>query len=312
MKVLVIAEHDNKKLKASTLHAVTAATVICEDIDILVAGFNCGSVAIEASGIPGISKVLKADAKSLEHFLPENMVPLVSGLASNYTHVLAPAAVFGKTILPGAAALHGCSQISNVSRIIGPDVFEHPVYAGNAIETAASRQKIHFLTIMTNAFELAAGAGGNAEIVDIGAPEDSGLSKFISEEPNTSKRPELTEAKIVVTGGRGIGSKENFSLVYELADMLGAAVGTTRAAVDEGFAPNELQIGQSGKTISPELYLGAGVSGTIQHVAGIRDSRVIVAINNDPNAPIFEVADYGLVADTLDALRTFMNILRNG
>jgi electron transfer flavoprotein alpha subunit len=302
MRTLVIAEHDNAELKTATLKTVAAAKEICPDFDILVAGYNCDQAARKAAIIPGTGKVLKADARELEHFLPENLAPIIAKLAHDYSHILAPASAFGKNVLPRAAALTGCGQISAISRVIDPQTFERPVYAGNAIETLKILQKVNFITVLLSSFEASPASEGNAQIVEINSPGDSGLSKFISKENDEAGRPDLSSAGIVVAGGQGMESAEDFRLVEQLADKLGAAVGITRNAADRGFGPNDLQIGQSGKVISPELYIAAGISGTIQHVSGIRSSKIIVAINKDENAQIFEYADYGLVMDALEAL----------
>ncbi len=310
MKALVIAEHDNRSLKKPTFHAVGAAREIAgEKVDVLVAGLDCRNVAEEAARINGIRCVLLAESQSLEHFLPENFALLAARLARGYSHVIAPASATGRNILPRAAALLDCAQVSGVSRIIDPFTFERPVYAGSAIETVRSEQQVNFITVIISEFEAAPRKGGEAAIEEIAGPEDSGLARFIGIAGRKSKRPALEDAEIVVAGGQGIGSAENFYLVEKLADCLGAAIGTTRAAADAGFAPYDLQIGQSGRTVRPQLYIGAGVSGTVQHVAGIRKAKIIVAINNDPNAKIFEFADYALVADAPSALADMIEVL---
>ncbi len=302
MKTLVIAEHDNTELKSATLHAIGAAIKIGGDIDILVAGSNCDIVAQAAAQISGINKVIKADAPPLEHQLAEDIAPIIVDLASNYTHILSAATTFGKNTLPRAAALLDTQQISDIISVESADTFKRPVYAGNAIATVKSSDSIKLITVRTTTFDAADAAGGSASVEDYSAPASSELSKFIKHELSTSERPELTSAKIVVSGGRGVGSEENFAIIEKLADKLGAAIGASRAAVDAGYVPNDYQVGQTGKIVAPDLYIAIGISGAIQHLAGMKDSKVIVAINKDEDAPIFGVADYGLVADLFDAV----------
>ncbi len=302
MTILVIAEHDNKTLKPATLNAVGAAAKIGGDIHVLVAGSGCGSVAQDATKIQGVTKILLADAAELAHQLPEDITPIVVDLAKNYTHILAPATTFGKNLLPRAAALLDVQQISEITAVESPDTFQRLVYAGNAVATVRSSDAIKIITVRGTAFDAAPAQGGNAAIENIAGKGPSGLSSFVGEELSKSERPELTAAKIVVSGGRGLGSGENFAMIEKLADKLGAAVGASRAAVDQGFAPNDYQVGQTGKVVAPDLYIAIGISGAIQHLAGMKDSKVIVAINKDADAPIFTVADYGLVADLFQAV----------
>ncbi|MCB1591406.1 MAG: FAD-binding protein [Alphaproteobacteria bacterium] len=302
MTVLVIAEHNNASLNPATLNAVGAAAKLGGEIHALIIGSNCGPAAEQAAKVAGISKVLKADAAFLEHQLAEDVAPLVVAQAQNYSHILAPATTFGKNVLPRAAALLDTQQISEVIAIESVDTFQRPVYAGNAIATIKSSDAIKLMTVRGTAFAPAPAEGGSAAIEDINNTGSSGLSSFVGEELSKSERPELTAAKIVVSGGRGVGSAENFALIEKLADKIGAAVGASRAAVDAGFVPNDYQVGQTGKVVAPELYIAVGISGAIQHLAGMKDSKVIVAINKDPDAPIFTIADYGLVADLFQAV----------
>ena len=302
MSILVIAEHVNKELKSATLHAICAALKIGDDIDILVAGSNCDIVAQSAAQISSINKVIKADSNSLEHQLAEDLAPIIVDLASNYSHILSAATTFGKNILPRAAALLDTQQISDIISVESADTFKRPVYAGNAIATVKSSDSIKLITVRTTTFDAANATGGSGSVEDYSSPASSELSKFIKHELSTSERPELTSAKIVVSGGRGVGSEENFAIIEKLADKLGAAIGASRAAVDAGYVPNDYQVGQTGKIVAPDLYIAIGISGAIQHLAGMKDSKVIVAINKDEDAPIFTVADYGLVADLFDAV----------
>ena len=302
MSVLVIAEHDNSELKAATLNTLGAAKQIGGDIHVLVAGSNCGSVADAAAKADGVSKVLKADAPELEHGLAENIAPLLVELAANYSHILAPASTFGKNILPRAAALLDVQQISDISAVVDADTFERPVYAGNAVATVKSSDALKLMTVRGTTFDPVAADGGSASIEDLSSKGDSALSSFVGIEVTESDRPELTSADIVVSGGRGVGSAENFAIIEKLADKIGAAVGASRAAVDAGYVPNDYQVGQTGKVVAPNLYMAIGISGAIQHLAGMKDSKVIVAINKDEEAPIFQIADYGLVADLFDAV----------
>ena len=297
MTILVFAEHDHKSLKPSTLHTIGAATKLGQPITVLVAGHDCASVAQEVATVQGVVEVLHADDVSYAHFLAENVAALIAKLAVGYTHVLAPDTSFGKNILPRAAGLCDVAQISGVIGIESADTFIRPIYAGNAIATVQSKDKIKFITVRSTAFD-AAPTGGNAPVKKIDVTADSGLSRFVGAELSQSVRPELTAARIIVSGGRGVGSAENFKTVIEpLADKLGAAVGASRAAVDAGYVPNDYQVGQTGKVVAPDLYIAVGISGAIQHLAGMKDSKTIVAINKDPDAPIFAVADYGIVGD---------------
>ena len=302
MSILVIAEHDNKTLRASTLNTVGAASKIGGEIHILVAGSNCAGVADAASRIDGVSKVLKCDGAELEHQLAEDLTPLIVDQASSYSHILAPASTFGKNLLPRAAALLDVQQISDITEVVSEDTFRRPVYAGNAFATVKSGDSVKLITVRGTTFDPAPAEGGSASIEDISPKGASGLSSFVGEQLSESERPELTSAKIVVSGGRGVGSAENFKMIETLADKLGAAIGASRAAVDAGYVPNDYQVGQTGKVVAPELYIAIGISGAIQHLAGMKDSKVIVAINKDEDAPIFSVADYGLVADLFDAV----------
>jgi electron transfer flavoprotein alpha subunit len=297
MANLVIAEHDNKGLKGATGHVVSAASAIGGDIDILVVGANCRPVAEEAAKLAGVAKVLLADAPALEHASAEDLAAVVLGIAKNYSHVLAPATTFGKNFMPRVAALLDVAQISDISGVIGPDTFERPIYAGNAIAKVQSRDAIKIITVRGTAFPQAKSGGNAAPIESIAAPEASGLARFLGAEIAQLARPELTAARIIISGGRGMQSGDNFKILESVADKLGAAVGASRAAVDSGFVPNDYQVGQTGKIVAPDLYIAVGISGAIQHLAGMKDSKVIVAINKDEEAPIFQIADYGLVGD---------------
>ena len=302
MSILVIAEHDNSSLKASTLNTVTAAQAIGGEINILVAGSGCGDAATEAAKISGVDKVLVADNSAYGHRLAENLAPLIAELAPSYSHVLAPATTTGKNIIPRAAALLDVQSMSDIIAIESADTFKRPIYAGNIIATVKSADAIKVMTVRTTAFDAASAEGGSASIDAIDNAHDAGNSTFVGEELAVSERPELTAAKIVISGGRGMASSENFELLEKVADKLGAAIGASRAAVDAGFVPNDMQVGQTGKIVAPELYIAVGISGAIQHLAGMKDSKVIVAINKDEEAPIFQVADYGLVADLFDVM----------
>ena len=302
MSILVIAEHDNASLIGATLNTVTAAQQIGSNIDLLVAGNSCSEAATAASGVVGISRVLHADDTSLEGQLAENMADLIVSLASNYTHVLAAATTFGKNFMPRAAALLDVSQISEISEVVSADTFVRPVYAGNAMAKVQSSDSIKLITVRTTKFEAAAETGGTAAIETISAAADTQMSRFIGLSTSVSERVELTSAAIVISGGRGMQNGENFHMLDSVADKLGAAVGASRAAVDAGFVPNDYQVGQTGKVIAPDLYIAVGISGAIQHLAGMKDSKTIVAINKDSEAPIFQVADYGLVADLFEAV----------
>ncbi|MBP2232747.1 electron transfer flavoprotein alpha subunit [Azospirillum agricola] len=303
--ILVVAEHDNATLKPATLNAVTAAAQIAKgiggNIHVLVAGKGAQAVADAASRIAGVSKVLLADDAAYEHALAEPLAALLAEIGRPYGHILAPATSVGKNVAPRVAALLDVAAISDITGVVSADIFERPIYAGNAVATVQSKDPIKVVTVRTTAFE-AAGDGGSAAVEAIAAAGDPGLSRFVSAELSKSERPELTSARVIVSGGRGMQSGENFALLEALADKLGAAVGASRAAVDAGFVPNDYQVGQTGKIVAPDLYIAVGISGAIQHLAGMKDSKVIVAINKDEEAPIFQVADYGLVADLFKAL----------
>jgi electron transfer flavoprotein alpha subunit len=303
MSVLVIAEHDNATLKKATLNTVTAAGKMGGDIHVLVAGNGCDAAAQAAAKIPGVSKVLVADAPQYNHELAENIAPLVVSLVSGYTHILTPATTMGKNFMPRVAALLDVAQLSEIIAVESPDTFVRPIYAGNVLVTVQSKDAVKVITVRGTAFDAAPAEGGSAGIESVTPTPDAGLSGYVSQEFTKSERPELTAAQIVVSGGRALGSYEEFHKQLEpLADKLGAAIGATRAAVDAGYAPNDYQVGQTGKVVAPQLYIGIGLSGAIQHLAGMKDSKVIVAINKDEEAPIFQVADYGLVADLFTAV----------
>ncbi len=299
MTTLVIAEHDHASLKGSTLNTITAATQCGGDVHVLVAGHNAGAAAQAAAQIAGVAKVLHADAAYFADGLAENVAEQILAIASGYSHILAPATAYGKNILPRVAAKLDVSQISEITKIDAPDTFERPIYAGNAIATVQSEDAIKVITVRTTGFDAAAN-GGSAAVEVLAAVADSGKSAFVSREVAKSDRPELTAAKIIVSGGRGMGSAEAFKLLEPLADKLGAAMGASRAAVDAGYVPNDWQVGQTGKIVAPTLYIAVGISGAIQHLAGMKDSKTIVAINKDPEAPIFSVADYGIVGDLFE------------
>ena len=299
MTTLVIAEHDNAGLKGSTLNTITAAAQCGGDVHVLVAGFNAGAAAQAAAQVAGVSKVLHADAAHFADGLAENVAEQALAIASGYTHILAPATAYGKNILPRVAAKLDVSQISEITKVDSPDTFERPIYAGNAIATVQSTDAVKVITVRTTGFDAAA-TGGSAAVESITAVADSGKSAFVSREVAKSDRPELTAAKIIVSGGRGMGSADAFKVLEPLADKLGAAMGASRAAVDAGFVPNDWQVGQTGKIVAPQLYIAVGISGAIQHLAGMKDSKTIVAINKDPEAPIFSVADYGIVGDLFE------------
>lgn len=302
MSCLVIAEHDNETVKSATLNAITAASKIGGEVHVLVAGDRCGSAAQSASKIVGVAKVLHAEAPHYADGLPEAMAPMVAELARNYGAVLAPETAAGKNLMPRVAALLDVMQISGVISVVSPDTFVRPIYASNALATVQSSDPIKVLTVRITGFPAAAPEGGSAKVEKIPPAADPGLSRLVGRELRKSDRPELTAARIVVSGGRGMRSGENFRLIEKVADKLGAAVGASRAAVDAGFVPNDYQVGQTGKVVAPELYIAVGISGAIQHLAGMKDSKTIVAINSDEEAPIFQVADYGLVADLFQAL----------
>jgi electron transfer flavoprotein alpha subunit len=308
MTALVIAEHDNKTIKGATLNTVTAAAQCGGDVHVLIAGYNAADAAKAAAQIAGVTKVLHADAEYFAHGLAENMAAQVLALAGNYSHFLFPATASGKNIAPRVAAKLDVGQISDITKVDAPDTFERPIYAGNAIATVQSLDEKKVITVRTTGFDAAAATGGSAQVETLAAVADSGKSHFEGNEIAKSDRPELTAAKIIVSGGRALGSSEKFQEVMTpLADKLGAAIGASRAAVDAGYAPNDLQVGQTGKIVAPQLYIAAGISGAIQHLAGMKDSKVIVAINKDPEAPIFSVADYGLEADLFTAIPELMS-----
>ncbi|CAM3645806.1 electron transfer flavoprotein subunit alpha/FixB family protein [Parendozoicomonas haliclonae] len=302
MSILVLAEHDNASLNAATLAVVSAAKAIGGDVDVLVAGEGCGAVAEQAAQVDGVSKVLVADNAAYGHQLAENLSLLITELGKGYSHILAAASTTGKNVLPRVAALLDVDQISDIIAVESADTFKRPIYAGNAIATVQSSAPVKVITVRGTAFDKAAETGGSASVEQVGAAHDAGTSAFVGEELAKSDRPELAAAGIVVSGGRGMGNGENFEILYSLADKLGAAVGASRAAVDAGFVPNDMQVGQTGKIVAPELYVAVGISGAIQHLAGMKESKIIVAINKDEEAPIFQVADYGLVADLFEAV----------
>ena len=302
MTNLVIVEHDNNEIAAATLHAITAAQQIGGDIDLLVAGENCAGVAEAAAKIAGIGTVKLADDAVYAHHLAENLASLIVDIAGNYSHVLVAATTYGKNVMPRAAALLDKAQISEIVEVKSADTFVRPIYAGNALATVQSSDSIKMITVRTISFEAAAAEGGSASVEAISGGGDSGLSSWISQAVSSNDQVDLTSARIVISGGRGMQSADNFSMLQAVADKLGAAVGASRAAVDSGFVPNEYQVGQTGKVIAPDLYIAVGISGAIQHLAGMKESKVIVAINNDSDAPIFQVADYGLVADLFEAI----------
>ena len=303
MTALVIAEHDNASIKPATLNTVTAAAACGGDVHVLVAGHTAAEAAKAAGQIAGVSKVIHADSDALAHGLAENVAAQVLALAGNYSHILFPATASGKNVAPRVAAKLDVAQISDITKVDSPDTFERPIYAGNAIAIVQSSDPVKVITVRTTGFDAAAASGGSAAVETVSATADSGKSSFVGQEIAKSDRPELTAAKIVVSGGRALGSAEKFNeVITPLADKLGAAIGASRAAVDAGYAPNDLQVGQTGKIVAPQLYVAAGISGAIQHLAGMKDSKVIVAINKDEEAPIFSVADYGLVADLFTAV----------
>jgi electron transfer flavoprotein alpha subunit len=301
MKTLVIAEHDNKSLKGSTLNTITAATELGE-VTVLVAGEGCVPIAKSVAQVEGVAQVLVVDHSNYAHGLAEPLGALVKTLASGYGAVLAPATSFGKNLMPRVAALLDMAQISDIVKIVAEDTFERPIYAGNAIATVRALDTIKMITVRTTAFESAVVAGGSAPVKPVDGVEGYLCSKFVGQELAKTERPELTSARVIISGGRGLGSGDNFKLLEKVADKLGAAVGASRAAVDAGFAANDMQVGQTGKIVAPDLYIAVGISGAIQHLAGMKDSKVIVAINKDEEAPIFQVADYGLVADLFEAM----------
>jgi electron transfer flavoprotein alpha subunit len=310
MAVLVFAEYDEQSVKKATLSTVAAAQKIGGEIHVLVAGHECAAAAKAASQIAGVAKVLHADAAALDDEIAENVAALMVSLAKGYTHLLAPATSNGKNVMPRVAALLDVQQVSDIVSVESPDTFVRPIYAGNALATVQSNDSIKVITVRTTAFDAVAASGGAAPVETVAAPADSGLSSFVGREVQRSARPELTSARVVVSGGRGMGSGENFKLLEPLADKLNAAMGASRAAVDAGFVPNDWQVGQTGKIVAPDLYIAVGISGAIQHLAGMKDSRVIVAINKDEEAPIFQVADYGVVGDLFQVVPQLVEELK--
>ena len=310
MTTLVIAEHDNASLKGATLNTVTAAMACGGDVHVLVAGENAAAVAQAAAQIAGVAKVLHADGAALKYDLAENLAAQVLAVASNYSHIVFPATASGKNAAPRVAAKLDVAQISDITKVVSADTFERPIYAGNAIATVQSSDAVKVITVRGTGFDAAAATGGSAAVETVAAVANSGKSSFVGSELSKSDRPELTAAKIIVSGGRALGSSEKFDeVITPLADKLGAAIGASRAAVDAGYAPNDLQVGQTGKIVAPQLYIACGISGAIQHLAGMKDSKIIVAINKDPEAPIFSVADYGLEADLFTAVPELVKAL---
>lgn len=302
MRVLVIAEHDHQQLKTSTLHTISAGLQLAANVDVMVVGYQCAAIAEQLRQVAGVAKVILADAEVYQHQLPENLTPLVGDLAKNYRYILAPATAFGKNLLPRLSAVLDVAQLSDVTEILADDTFIRPIYAGNAFARVKMTDPIGLLTIRTTAFPAAAKGEAQAELecLDIVIPNKQ--SRFVDLQQTVSARPDLGDARIVISGGRGLQSAENFNLLNSIADHLGAAIGASRAAVDAGFAPNDYQVGQTGKIVAPLLYIAVGISGAIQHLAGMKDSKIIVAINKDPEAPIFQIADYGLVGDLFEIL----------
>jgi electron transfer flavoprotein alpha subunit len=313
MKVLMLAEHDNKQLKSANFHTYTAATQLSTELDLLVLGFGCESVVEEVKKLPKVRKILVADAEVYAHQLPENCAVLIAEIAADYDYVVTAATTFGKNILPRVAALLDLSMIADVTQIISPNTFIRPIYAGNALATVQTKERITFLTIRTTAFPAVqlSNQPNTVSIEKINKVIPNELSQYIKQELTVSTRPELTSARVIVSGGRGLKSAENFKIIEKLADKLGAAVGASRAAVDAGFVPNDYQVGQTGKVVAPDLYIAIGISGAIQHLAGMKDSKVIVAINTDPDAPIFQIADYGLVMDLFSAMNELIDELNH-
>ena len=310
MSVLLLAEHDNQSLGPATRCAVTAARAMGDPVHVLVAGSGCRAVAEAAAAVEGVAEVLLADAPHLEHPLAEDLESLVAGLAEGYSHLVAPADTFGKNVMPRVAAVLDVAQVSDIVGVESPDTFRRPIYAGNAIATVKSADAVKVVTVRPTGFDPAPEQGGSASIREVDAGQHRGLSEFVEESLSESERPELTAAEVVISGGRGLASGENFHLLEDIADLLGAAIGASRAAVDAGYVPNDYQVGQTGKIVAPRLYIAVGISGAIQHLAGMKDSKVIVAINKDEEAPIFQVADYGLVADLFQALPELKEELR--
>ena len=302
MSILVIAEHDNTSLSPATLNTISAAKEIGSDIDILVAGSDCSNVGKEASQIPNVKTILLAESKEYKDFIAENISSLIVSLSKEYSHLMAPSTTTGKNFMPRVAALLDVMQISDIIKVVDEATFQRPIYAGNALSTVKSNDNIKIITVRSTSFEVSESSGGNAEIKTIKGTGETDKSKFLKSELSSSERPELTSAKIVVSGGRGMQDGSNFGMLEKVADKLGAAVGASRAAVDAGFVPNDYQVGQTGKVVAPELYIAVGISGAIQHLAGMKDSKVIIAINKDEDDPIFQVADYGVVTDLFDAI----------
>jgi len=309
MSILVIAEHNNEQISSATLSCIAAAQKIGGDVSLLVAGSNCTSAANAAKELEGVAKVLCADAEAFEHQLAENVAPIVVELGSSYGHILAPATANGKNLLPRVAAQLDVGMVSDIIAVESADTFKRPIYAGNAIATVQSSDAIKVISVRVSAFDATSATGGSAELEQLSSLETSGKATFVGEEVVESDRPELTDAKIVISGGRGMQSGENFELLYKLADQVGAAVGASRAAVDAGFVPNDMQVGQTGKIVAPDLYIAFGISGAIQHLAGMKDSKIIVAVNKDEEAAIFQIADYGLVADLFDVIPELEQLL---
>jgi electron transfer flavoprotein alpha subunit len=309
MTILVLAEHDNVSIKGATLNTVAAAKEIGGDITVLVAGANCGAAAEAAAKVSGVDKVLVADNVAYEHQLAENVSLLIAEIGAGYSHILAAATTTGKNTLPRAAALLDVAQISEITDVVDADTFKRPTYAGNVIASVKSSDSTKVITVRATGFDAVAAEGGSATVEALADDKNAGISAFVKEELAVSDRPELTSSKIVVSGGRGMQNGDNFEMLYKVADKLGAAVGASRAAVDAGFVPNDMQVGQTGKIVAPDLYVAVGISGAIQHLAGMKDSKVIVAINKDEEAPIFQVADYGLVADLFDAVPELDGVL---
>ena len=311
MSILVVAEHDNSEIKAATHNTIAAAVAIGGEIHVLVAGDGCATAGDTAAKVDGVAKVLVADSPEYENGIAENLTPLILSIADGYEHILANATSFGKNLMPRVAAMLDVQQISDISGVTSADTFDRPTYAGNAIATVQSSDAKKVITVRGTAFDPVAAEGGSAAVERIGAQGDSGLTSYIGSEISKSERPELTSARVIISGGRGMQSGDNFPILEKVADILGAAVGASRAAVDAGFVPNDYQVGQTGKIVAPELYIAVGISGAIQHLAGMKDSKVIVAINKDEEAPIFQVADYGLVADLFQAVPELEEALKD-
>ena len=309
MAILIISEHDNAAIKSAVLNTVAAGRKLGEDIHVLVAGFECAAAAEAAANVEGVTKVLMADAERYQYGLAEEVANIVVSVAENYSHILAPATSFGKNVMPRVAAHLDVAQISDIVEIVSSDTFIRPIYAGNALATVVSADEIKVITVRATGFDRCAVQGGSGVVESIDAQPGKELSSLVNQELTQSARPELTAAKVIVSGGRGMGSAENFAMLEALADKLGAAVGASRAAVDSGFVPNDYQVGQTGKIVAPELYIAVGISGAIQHLAGMKDSKVIVAINKDEEAPIFQVADYGFVGDLFEAIPELTNLI---